>query len=86
MLLAGRKVRIDLAYPEQRIAIELDGWDYHPSRSAFDADRCRSDDLLVARWSPVRFTSTMTDDYFVSVVSALFEAASIEPSARSGAA
>ena len=86
MILAGRKVRIDLAYPEHRIAIELDGWEYHGSRSAFDADRCRSDDLFVARWAPVRFTSTMTDEYFVSVVSALFEASSGQPSARSGAA
>ena len=25
----GAKVRIDLAYPEHRIAIELDGWEYH---------------------------------------------------------
>ena len=49
MVLAGRKVRIDLAYPEQRIAIELDGWDPHRFRSSFDADHARRDDLLVAQ-------------------------------------
>ncbi len=35
----GRTIRIDLAYPELRIAIEYDGWDFHSSRSAFDRDR-----------------------------------------------
>ena len=29
MVLNGKKVRIDLAYPELKIAIELDSWKYH---------------------------------------------------------
>ena len=74
MQLAGRRVRIDLAYPEQRIAIELDGWDTHRFRSSFDADHARRDDLLVAEWSPVTFTSAMTDKYLVSVVERLLPA------------
>ena len=75
MMLAGRKVRIDLAYPDQRIAIELDGWDAHRGRSSFDADRARSDDLIVAEWSPVTFTSSMTDEYLVSTVGTIYRRA-----------
>jgi hypothetical protein len=85
MQLAGRRVRIDLAYPEQRIAIELDGWDTHRFRSSFDADHARRDDLLVAEWSPVTFTSAMTDEYLVSVVERLYRRA-LATSARQPAA
>jgi len=85
MELAGRRVRIDLAYPEQRIAIELDGWDTHRFRSSFDADHARRDDLLVAEWSPVTFTSAMTDEYLVSVVERLYRRA-METFARQPAA
>jgi len=75
MLLAGRQVRNDLAYPEQRIAIEIDGYDTHRFRSRFDADHARRDDLLVAEWSPLTFTSTMTDEYLVSTVWHLYRRA-----------
>ena len=85
MLLASRRVRIDLAYPEQRIAIELDGWDTHRFRSKFDADHARRDDLLVAGWSPLTFTSTMTDEYLVSTVGQLYRRA-LATFARSPAA
>ena len=85
MQLAGRLVRIDLAYPEQRIAIELDGWHTHRFRSSFDADHAWRDDLLVAEWSPVTFTSAMTDEYLVSVVDRLYQPA-LATSARLPAA
>ncbi len=75
MLLAGRKVRIDLAYPEHRIAIELDGWDTHRLRSKFDDDRARMDDLVVAEWSPVTFTSSMSDEYLATTVGTLYRRA-----------
>ena len=41
--LRGKNVRIDLAYPEQRIAIELDSWEFHGegNRTAFT---CRPGD------------------------------------------
>ena len=80
MTLAGKKVRIDLAYPEQRIAIELDSWEFHGNgnRTAFDVDKARFNDLLVIGWSPTAFTSTMTDEYLVSVVGELLRRA-LEP-------
>jgi very-short-patch-repair endonuclease len=66
--LAGRRCRIDLAYPDQMLAIELDGWAYHRSRSAFDDDRARGTELVIAGWRVVRFTSSTTDEELVDAV------------------
>ncbi|HEX6311583.1 MAG TPA: DUF559 domain-containing protein, partial [Acidimicrobiia bacterium] len=63
-----RRYRIDLAYPDAMVAIEIDGWDTHRSRSAFDADRARANDLVVAGWRVLRFTSSTTDGEAVTVV------------------
>ena len=58
----GRKqYRIDLAYPAAMVAVEVDGWEWHRTRTAFDGDRARANDLVAAGWTVLRFTSTMTD-------------------------
>lgn len=59
--LGGRTYRIDLAYPDIKLAIELDGWTVHGSRSAFDDDRVRANALTVAGWTILRFTSCSSD-------------------------
>ena len=84
MKLRGKTVRIDLAYPEQKIAIELDSWEYHGmnNRTAFSVDRARTNDLLVIGWSPTSFTSDMTDEYFIGTIRALWP----DECSRSGAA
>jgi hypothetical protein len=64
----ARRLRIDLAYPESRIAIEYDGWDYHSTRDAFDRDRARANDLELAGWKILRFTSRATDEVIVGTV------------------
>lgn len=61
-----RRYRIDLAYPDEKLAIELDGWDTHRMRSAFDQDRATANDLVVAGWHVLRFTSSMTDEQAVA--------------------
>ena len=66
----GRQYRIDLAYPEHKVAIEIDGWEYHRSRSAFDDDRTRANDLVVAGWHVLRFTSGTTDAQAAATVAA----------------
>ncbi len=79
--LNGRTIRIDLAYPRCRIAIELDGWDSHRARSAFDDDRARANALVLAGWVLLRFTSRSTDAEIIATV-----AAALAESGRSGAA
>jgi hypothetical protein len=51
------RFRLDFAYPEQKVAIEYDGWDAHRSRGAFDRDRRRDRLLQLAGWTVLRFTS-----------------------------
>ena len=77
MVLRGKKVRIDLAYPELKIAIELDSWKYHggDNYTAFTDDRARKNDLIALGWAAPSFTESMTDEYFVSVIRELYDAA-----------
>lgn len=66
----GRRFRLDLAYPDRLIGIELDGWEFHKTRSAFDDDRVRDDLLRLAGWTIYHFTSTMTDEFIVATIAA----------------
>jgi very-short-patch-repair endonuclease len=66
----GRTMRIDLAYPAPRIAIEFDGWTYHSSRHAFDNDRARANELEVLGWTVLRFTTKSSDRVVVQTVRA----------------
>lgn len=66
----SRRYRIDLAYPEHRLAIEVDGFEPHRHRSAFDRDRARANDLVVDGWTILRFTSESTDAEIAASVGA----------------
>jgi very-short-patch-repair endonuclease len=68
--LGKRTFRIDLAYPLAKLAIELDGWEFHSSRTAFDDDRARANALVAAGWTVLRFTSRSTDAEIVACVRA----------------
>ena len=67
----GRVYFLDLAYPNERIAIEIDGFEFHRSRGAFDSDRVRQNDLVRAGWIVLRFTSKSSDEEIVASVRAL---------------
>jgi very-short-patch-repair endonuclease len=73
---AGRRYRVDLAYPEHGIAIEYDGWDHHKGRQSFDQDRARANDLVVSGLTVLRFTSRSADQVIVDTVSAAIDRAS----------
>lgn len=64
----GRRAHLDLAYPDVRLAIEVDGWAFHAGRGAFDADRVRANELVLLGWTVLRFTSAMTDEQICSTV------------------
>ena len=68
--IGGRTMKIDLAYPARRLAIELDGWEFHRTRTAFDDDRARANLLVASGWTLVRFTSRSTDDEIVGCLGA----------------
>lgn len=54
----GRCYRVDYALTGQalRLAVELDGFEFHGSRAAFTYDRLRQNDLQAAGWTVVRFS------------------------------
>jgi hypothetical protein len=64
----GRRGRIDLAYPEHRLAIEVDSWAYHRSRTAFVRDRIKGNDLVLLGWRLVRIVDGMTDGDIAALV------------------
>ena len=68
--LERRPVHVDLAYAELKIAIEYDGWDVHRTRSAFDDDRARDNELEVLGWIVLRFTSRWKRSEIVATVRA----------------
>jgi very-short-patch-repair endonuclease len=45
--------RVDLAYPEARIAIEYDSDEFHTGRGATRRDRARRHELIAAGWLPI---------------------------------
>ena len=48
--------RFDLAWPEVRLAVEVDGWETHGSREAFQDDRERDALMVAIGWRVLRFT------------------------------
>jgi hypothetical protein len=48
--------RIDLAYPDRMLAIEVDGYEAHMDREAFDRDREKDNELGALGWMVRRFT------------------------------
>lgn len=58
---AGFVARVDFAYPELRIAIELDGQAWH-GESVFDADREKRLRLVASGWTVVEITWRMLLD------------------------
>jgi len=48
--------RFDLAWPRRRLAVEVDGWEAHGSREAFQDDRTRDARMLALGWVTLRFT------------------------------
>ncbi len=51
--------RVDLAYPDERLAIELDGFRWHAGRGPFRSDRLRRNRIEAAGW---RLLETAPDD------------------------
>ncbi len=68
--------QVDLAYPGQRYAIELDSVKYHLGREAFEVDRRRDADLSRQGWNVGRFTWTQFTgqwDWVTSVIASNLE-------------
>jgi very-short-patch-repair endonuclease len=52
--LAGYK--IDVAFPDEKVAIETDGWAFHSDQEDFQKDRERQNKIALLGWKVLRFT------------------------------
>lgn len=54
----GFRYRVDFAFPSDKIAIELDGYEYHNSKEQFTNDRKRQREMELAGWRFIRFSGS----------------------------
>lgn len=62
LVAGGRRFEIDIAFPELKVAIEIDGYAYHSSHERFQRDRTKQNALIAAGWRVLRFTRADLDD------------------------
>jgi very-short-patch-repair endonuclease len=48
--------KVDVAFPQQKVAIEVDGWAFHSDPEAFAIDRKRQNAITLLGWQVLRFT------------------------------
>lgn len=64
---------VDIAFLEQRVVIEIDGWKYHKGRDSFTNDRWRYSRMAAAGWTVLPLSATAIEDdpqAFIDVVAA----------------
>lgn len=54
----GRRYRLDIAFPAVKLAVEIDGWQYHGKfKEAHSKDRERQNLLVLNGWQVLRFSA-----------------------------
>lgn len=56
-MVAGRVFLLDMAWPDHRVGVEVDGWDAHRTRTALDHGADRGNLLMEAGWRILHVTS-----------------------------
>ena len=62
---------IDFLWRDRRLAVELDGWEFHSDRAAFETDRRRDADLVARSYRVIRVTWRQLRDEPVAVAARL---------------
>jgi len=70
--------RVDLAYPDMLIAIELDSVRWHLNRRSFEADPRRKNKLILEGWTVLTFTWSDYVDTPESLIAAVRRARSVK--------
>jgi hypothetical protein len=60
VLVLGHEV--DALWPAAKLVVELDSWEHHGHRAAFERDRARDPELLLAGFRTIRVTHRRLDD------------------------
>lgn len=69
----GHRYRLDLAWPDKKIALEADGFGAHSSYGSFHDDRRRDLRLRRVGWDVLHVTGEMTAEEIVGAVDAALE-------------
>jgi len=59
VLVLGHEV--DALWPAAKLVVELDSWEHHGDRAAFERDRARDPELLLAGYRTIRITHRRID-------------------------
>jgi very-short-patch-repair endonuclease len=73
---------VDVLWPAARLVVELDSWEHHAHRAAFERDRTRDPGLLLAGYRTVRVTHLRLDreaDKLAAEIRRLLAAAPLAP-------
>jgi len=63
LVVAGSRYWLDVAFPDLRLAIEVDGQVHRDDEATFEGDRWRQNALVVDGWRVIRFTMRMIEDH-----------------------
>lgn len=62
MTSCGQHYALDVGFEAQQVALEVDGFEFHSTRRAFEHDRERGNDLVEDDWRVIHVTTTMLED------------------------
>jgi very-short-patch-repair endonuclease len=74
VVVCGHLYYLDIGFPDIKVAVEIDGREFHSSPADFETDRWRQNDLVNAGWRVLRFTARMLDEVPHLVLAAIAEA------------
>jgi hypothetical protein len=70
VVVGGQQFRLDFAWPDVQLYVEVDGFDTHRMHTDFHRDRRREAVLVAAGWTPLHFTEISTSEEVVERVTA----------------
>jgi very-short-patch-repair endonuclease len=75
---------VDVLWPAARLIVELDSWEFHRHRAAFQRDRARDTRLLVAGYRTIRVTHDRLDTEANQLANEINQLLRVPPPAPSG--
>lgn len=64
-------LEVDFCWPDRRLVVEADSFEFHGTRAAFERDRRRDQQLRASGWTPVRITWRQLDERPAEVIAAV---------------
>jgi very-short-patch-repair endonuclease len=68
---------VDFLWPDQRLVVEVDGYQFHGHRQKFESDRRRDQQLVAAGYRVVRVTWIQLRDEPIAVITSIAQALAI---------